>query len=158
MSEHLEQNCSVAENLNEVRRRIRAACDRSGRNPEDVILIAVSKLKPFSDILEAYASGAAHFGENYVQELMHKIEENNHLNEVRPIQWHMIGHLQKNKVKYLIGHTALIHSVDSISLAEQIEKEAAKRDQSVRILLEVNIAREESKWGFDPVNVLKAAQ
>ena len=158
MSEHLEQNCSVAENLNEVRRRIRAACDRSGRNPEDVILIAVSKLKPFSDILEACASGAAHFGENYVQELRQKIEENDHINEAHPIQWHMIGHLQKNKVKYLIGHTALIHSVDSISLAEQIEKEAAKRDQSVRILLEVNIAREESKWGFDPVNVLKAAQ
>ena len=158
MSENLEQNCSVAENLNEVRRRIRAACDRSGRNPEDVILIAVSKLKPFSDILEACASGAAHFGENYVQELVQKIEENNHLNEVRPIQWHMIGHLQKNKVKYLIGQTALIHSVDSKSLAEQIEKEAAKKNQIVRILLEVNVAEEESKWGFTSESILQAAR
>ena len=157
MSEHLEQNCSIAENLNEVRRRIRAACDRSERNPEDVILIAVSKLKPFSDILEACASGAAHFGENYVQELMQKIELNAGPDGAKAIRWHMIGHLQKNKVKYLVGHTALIHSVDSVPLAEQIEKEAAKRDQAVRILLEVNAAGEESKWGSAPEDTPQAA-
>ena len=118
----------------------------------------MSKTKPFSDILDAFASGAVHFGENYVQELMQKIAENGGPDENRPIRWHMICHLQKNKVKYLIGHTALIHSVDSVSLAEQIEKEAAKRDRTVRILLEVNIAKEESKWGFDPDSVTQAAR
>ena len=148
----------IAENLSHVRGRIRAACERSGRSPEEVTLIAVSKTKPFSDILEACAAGAVHFGENYVQELTQKTELNESLDEPRPIRWHMIGHLQKNKVKYLIGRTALIHSVDSVSLAEQIEKEAAKRDQTVRILLEVNIAREESKWGFDPDQVPQAAR
>lgn len=149
---------SVAENLCRVRSRIRAACERSGRNPEEVTMIAVSKTKPFSDIMDACAAGATHFGENYVQELTQKIEQNKNLDQPEPIQWHMIGHLQKNKVKYLIGQVALIHSVDSVSLAEQIEKEAAKREQTVRILLEVNIAREESKWGFDPDHVPQAAK
>ena len=137
---------------------VRAACERSGRSAEEVTVIAVSKTKPFSDITEACAAGATHFGENYVQELMQKMDQNAHLDEPRPIQWHMIGHLQKNKVKYLIGNVALIHSVDSVSLAEQIEKEAAKKEQTVRILLEVNIAREESKWGFEPDHVLQAAK
>lgn len=158
MSEDREVGFSIADNLDRVRSRIKAACERTGRNPEDVTLIAVSKMKPFSDIVDACASGATDFGENYVQELMQKIEQNNSLDDGKPIRWHMIGHLQKNKVKYLIGHTALIHSVDSVSLAEQIEKEAAKRNRMMRILLEVNIAREESKWGFDPDNVSQAAQ
>ena len=149
---------SIAENLYHVRSRVKAACERSGRNPDEVTIVAVSKTKPFSDIIDACAAGAIHFGENYVQELMQKIEQNKNLEEPKPIQWHMIGHLQKNKVKYLIGHTALIHSVDSVALAQQIEKEAAKREQIVRILLEVNIAREESKWGFDPDSVMQAAQ
>ena len=149
---------SIAENLCHVRTAIKAACERSKRNPEEITLIAVSKTKPFSDILDACALGVTHFGENYVQELMQKIEQNESLDEPEPIHWHMIGHLQKNKVKYLIGHTALIHSVDSVSLAEQIEKEAAKKDQIMRILLEINIAREESKWGFDADSALQAAQ
>lgn len=144
MSEDREVGFSIADNLDRVRSRIKAACERTGRNPEDVTLIAVSKMKPFSDIVDACASGATDFGENYVQELMQKIEQNNSLDDGKPIRWHMIGHLQKNKVKYLIGHTALIHSVDSVSLAEQIEKEAAKRNRVMRILLEVNIARETS--------------
>ena len=158
MNEEREDCFSISDNLQFVRGRIKTACERSGRRPEDVTLIAVSKLKPFSDILEAGAAGAEDFGENYVQELTQKIEENNSLAESRPIRWHMIGHLQKNKVKYLIGRAALIHSVDSVPLAEQIEKEAAKREQVMRILLEVNIAGEESKWGFDPDGVIRAAQ
>ena len=157
MNDEREVRFSIADNLQRVRDRIQAACERSGRRPEDVTLIAVSKMKPFSDIIDACESGVTDFGENYVQELMQKIEQNRRHDE-KPIQWHMIGHLQKNKVKYLIGHTALIHSVDSVSLAEQIEKEAAKRNQVTRILLEVNIAGEESKWGFDPDSVLQAAQ
>ena len=158
MNEDREAGFSIADNLDRVRGRIKAACERAGRRPEDVTLIAVSKMKPFSDIVDACASGATDFGENYVQELMQKIEQNNSPDEGKPIRWHMIGHLQKNKVKYLIGHTALIHSVDSVPLAEQIEKEAAKRDRVMRILLEVNIAGEESKWGFDPGSVSRAAE
>jgi len=158
MSDDREADFSIADNLNRVRSRIKSACERAGRCPEDVTLIAVSKTKPFSDIVDAYDSGVTNFGENYVQELMQKIEQNSSLNDSKSIQWHMIGHLQKNKVKYLIGHTTLIHSVDSVSLAEQIEKEAAKRNQVMRILLEVNIAGEESKWGFAPGSVSRAAQ
>ena len=149
---------SIAKNLASVRDRIRAACERSGRKPDEVTLIAVSKKKPFPNILDACASGVTEFGENYVQEMMDKMEQNGSLNPSMPIRWHMIGHLQTNKVKYLIGQTALIHSVDSVSLAEQIEKESAKQNQVTRILLEVNIAGEESKWGFDPENVRQAAR
>ena len=148
----------IAENLAHVRSRIRAACERSGRCPDEVTLIAVSKLKPFADILEARRSGVTHFGENYVQEMMQKVGEAGNLEDAGLFRWHMIGHLQKNKVKYLIGQTALIHSVDSKSLAEQIEKEAAKKNQSVRILLEVNVAEEESKWGFTSESILQAAR
>ena len=148
----------IAENIEKVRRRIAAACERSGRDPKEVTLVAVSKTKPFSDIEEACSAGAFDLGENYVQELRQKNEENGSLPEALPIRWHMIGHLQKNKVKYLIGSTALIHSVDSVELAEQIEKEAAKKDSAVRILLEVNIAREESKWGFAPEEAKEAAR
>ena len=158
MNDEREAGFSISDNLDRVRSRIRSACERAGRSPEDVTLIAVSKLKPFSDIAEACDAGVTHFGENYVQELTRKMEQNSGPGEGRPIRWHMIGHLQKNKVKYLIGHTALIHSVDSVPLAEQIEKEAAKRNQVMRILLEVNIAGEESKWGFDPGGVLRAAR
>ena len=149
---------SIAERISAVRARIRAACERSGRNPEDVTLIAVSKLKPFRDILEARAAGMTDFGENYVQELTGKIDEWERSGESGPIRWHMIGHLQRNKVKYLIGQAAMIHSVDTVALAGQIEREAAKKDQTVRILLEVNIAGEESKWGFDPDQVAAAAR
>ena len=157
MNEEREKDISIGKNLDSVRSRIKAACERAGRSPEEVTLIAVSKTKPFSDILDAWSSGAADFGENYVQELMQKIELNAGPDGAKAIRWHMIGHLQKNKVKYLVGHTALIHSVDSVPLAEQIEKEAAKRDQAVRILLEVNAAGEESKWGFAPEDTPQAA-
>ena len=148
----------VLENYRKVRSEIDDVCLKYGRKPEDVLLLPVSKTKPVEMIRELYDAGVRDFGENYVQELTQKIEENNSLVESRPIRWHMIGHLQKNKVKYLIGHTALIHSVDSVPLAAQIEKEAAKKELTVRILLEVNVAREESKWGFDPDQVLPAAR
>ncbi len=148
----------IAGNLESVRARIRAACERSGRDPEDVTLIAVSKTKPFTDVIEAWEAGVSDFGENYVQELTQKVELFDAGGYGRPVRWHMIGHLQRNKVKYLIGHTELIHSVDSLALAGQIEKEAAKKDVTVRILLEVNIAREESKWGFSPDEAAVAAK
>ena len=158
MNDDRKTGSGIADRLRFVRGRIEAACERSGRRPEEVTLIAVSKTRPFSDVMDALEAGVVHFGENYVQELTQKMEQAEDRGKAEAIRWHMIGHLQKNKVKYLIGRTALIHSVDSVSLAEQIEKEAAKRDQAVRILLEVNVAREESKWGFDLTSVVQAAR
>ena len=117
--------------------------------PKGVKLLAVSKTKPISDILEAYDAGIRDFGENKVQELTAKYEA-----LPKDIHWHMIGHLQTNKVKYIIDKVAMIHSVDSLRLAETIEKEAAKKDVIVPILIEVNVAQEESKFGLKPEEVL----
>lgn len=135
----------LSENLKEVEERIRRACVRSGRNRNDVTLIAVSKTKPAEVLQEAYDLGIRTFGENKVQELTEKYD-------LLPgdIQWHMIGHLQRNKVKYIIDKTELIHSVDSLRLAETIEKEAEKHDMICDVLIEVNVAGEESKYGVDP--------
>lgn len=135
----------MKENLYEVRKHMDEACQRCGRRPGDVTLVAVSKTKPVSMMKEAYEEGCVDFGENKVQEIVRKLPE---LPE--DVRWHMIGHLQRNKVKMIIGKAALIHSVDSIRLAEQIEEEAAKLNKTVDILLEVNVAREESKYGFLP--------
>ena len=133
----------ITTQLKEVEEHIKAACIRAGRNPEEVTLLAVSKTKPLPVLLEAYNCGIRNFGENKVQELTSK--EPHMPSDVR---WHMIGHLQRNKVGQVLGKTVLIHSVDSLRLAEQIETEAAKRDLDVDVLLEVNVAREESKFGF----------
>lgn len=141
----------VKEQLQEVEERILAACKRAGRDRSEVRLIAVSKTKPVSMIQEAYDAGIRDFGENKVQEILEKEP----LME-KDIRWHMIGHLQRNKVKQVIDKAVLIHSVDSIRLAEQIEEEAAKKDLLVKILLEVNVAREESKYGFMEEEVLDA--
>ncbi len=132
----------LTENVIEVEKRVQAACDRAGRSRDEVTLIAVSKTKPVSDIEEVLTTGIFDYGENKVQELSDKYE-------VLPknIRWHMIGHLQRNKVKYLIGKVVLIHSVDSLRLAEQIEHEAAKADVVMPVLIEVNVAEEESKFG-----------
>lgn len=133
----------IREQLQEVEARIEAACARAGRKREDVTLIAVSKTKPVEALREAYDLGIRVFGENKVQELTEKYDA-----LPGDIRWHMIGHLQTNKVKYIIDKAELIHSVDSIRLAEAIEKEAAKRERTVRILAEVNVAEEESKFGI----------
>ena len=133
----------LKENLREVEENIRIACEKSGRNREDVTLIAVSKTKPVSMLQEIYDCGVRHFGENKVQEMCMKQES-----LPKDIVWHMIGHLQINKVKYLMSDTALIHSVDSLKLAQEIEKQAAKCDKTVDILIEVNIAEEDSKFGI----------
>lgn len=133
----------IKENLEEVREKIRQACQRSGRREEDVTLISVSKTKPVEMLREAYEAGSRDFGENRVQEIMEKYGQ-----MPEDVRWHMIGHLQKNKVRQVIDKAVLIHSVDTVELAEQIEKDAAKRDFTVDILLEVNVAEEESKFGF----------
>ena len=133
----------ILENLEEVKKRILSACEKAGRYPKEVTLIAVSKTKPASMIEEAYGAGVRDFGENKVQELCEKYKE-----LPQDIKWHMIGHLQRNKVKQIIGKTVLIHSVDSLRLAEQIEEEAGKQDLIIDILLEINVAEEDSKFGF----------
>ncbi len=133
----------VMENLMEVRKNMEKACRRAGRDPKEVTLIAVSKTKPLSMLQEAYEAGARDFGENKVQEILEKYP-----GMPADAKFHMIGHLQRNKVRQVIDKVCLIHSVDSIRLAEQIEAEAEKKNLQVDILLEVNVAREESKYGF----------
>lgn len=138
----------LKENLKLVDEKIIKACKKSGRNREDVTLIAVSKTKPVEVLKEAYDLGVRVFGENKVQELVDKYDA-----LPKDIHWHMIGHLQRNKVKYIIDKVDLIHSVDSVRLAETIEKEAAKRDLIVNILIEVNVAGEDTKFGLAPEEV-----
>lgn len=132
----------ILNNIKEVEKNIRNACFKVNRDPKEITLIAVSKTKPYQAIEEALPSGVINFGENKVQELCDKYE-------ILPknIKWHMIGHLQRNKVKYLVGKVQLIHSVDSLRLAEQIEKEFAKHNEIANILVEVNMAEEDSKFG-----------
>lgn len=137
----------IAENIAEVQARIEAACEKSGRPVSEVTLMAVSKTKPGEMLLAAREAGLSVFGENYVQELCDKIEA-----LPSDIIWHMIGHLQRNKVKYIIGKVALIHSVDSLRLAEQIEKEAVKAGVTQDILIELNVAEEDTKWGYSIEN------
>lgn len=139
----------LKERLEEVEEKIQEACRRAGRDRSEVTLIAVSKTKPAEILKEAYDLGVRVFGENKVQELTEKFE-------VLPkdIRWHMIGHLQTNKVKYIADKVELIHSVDSLRLAETIEKEAAKRGRVIDILVEVNVAEEESKFGLKKKEVI----
>ncbi|MCR5510270.1 MAG: YggS family pyridoxal phosphate-dependent enzyme [Lachnospiraceae bacterium] len=138
----------IAANISAVKDNIKEACERSGRDASDVTLIAVSKTKPVSAILEAYDAGCRDFGENKVQEIMDKYDK-----LPDDIRWHMIGHLQTNKVKYIIDKVYMIHSVDSIKLADMISKEAVKHGVTAKILLEVNVAEEESKFGADTEGV-----
>lgn len=132
----------VRENLEAVGKIIKASCERTGRLESDVTLIAVSKTKPLELVQEAYEAGVRDFGENKVQDLLERIEA-----MPSDIRWHMIGHLQRNKVKYIVGKAAMIHSVDSLRLAEEISRESVKRGVETDILLEVNVAGEESKFG-----------
>ena len=132
----------IREHLTQTRQNIDKACRRAERSAEEVELIAVSKTKPVLMLQEAYEAGVRDFGEHKVQELVDKYEA-----LPKDIRWHMIGHLQRNKVKYLIGKVYLIHSVDSLRLAQEIQKEAEKKQTEVNILVEVNVAGEESKFG-----------
>lgn len=133
----------VRENLEAVQGIMGDACERAGRPGDSVALIAVSKTKPLELVREAYEAGARDFGENKVQDLLDRIEA-----LPSDIRWHMIGHLQRNKVKYIVGKVAMIHSVDSLRLAEEISRESLKRQVETDILIEVNVAGEESKFGI----------
>lgn len=134
----------LKENLQSVEENIKKACEKAGRKREDVTLIAVSKTKPVEMLQKIYDQNIRNFGENKVQEMCDKME-------VLPkdIKWHMIGHLQTNKIKYIIGKTELIHSVDSLHLAQEISKQAVKHDVQTDILIEINIANEQTKFGID---------
>ena len=132
----------IKENLEEVEARITRACERSGRERSEVTLISVSKTKPAEMLQEAYDAGSRDFGENKPQEIREKYPQ-----LPTDIRWHMIGHLQRNKIKYIIDKVCMIHSVDSIRLAEAIDEEAKKHGIVMPVLIEVNVAEEESKFG-----------
>ncbi|MCR4672839.1 MAG: YggS family pyridoxal phosphate-dependent enzyme [Lachnospiraceae bacterium] len=143
----------LKENAAQVEKRVAAACEKAGRSRGEVCLIAVSKTKPVSDIEEVLETGILDFGENKPQEMKEK-------HDVLPdnIRWHMIGHLQTNKVKYVVGRAVMIHSVDSLKLAQAIEKEAEKKGLDVDVLLEVNVGGEESKSGVRPEDAASLAE
>lgn len=133
----------IAENIKDVEEIITAECKKSGRARTEVTLIAVSKTKPVEMLQEAYDYGCRDFGENKVQELLDKYDA-----LPKDIRWHMIGHLQRNKVKYIVDKVYMIHSVDSLRLAEEISREAVKKNVEVKILIEVNVANEDTKFGI----------
>ena len=140
---------SIADNIASVRTRISDACSRSGRDISEVTLIAVSKTKPVEMLRDAYDAGCRDFGENKVQEINDKYPQ-----MPSDVHWHMIGHLQRNKVKYIVDKVDLIHSVESLRLAQTISEEAVKKDCDVDILIEVNVAEEESKFGITVDNTV----
>lgn len=138
----------LKDNLELVSERIKNACERAGRDTKDVCLVAVSKTKPNEMLMQVYDCGVRQFGENYVQEMVDKVDT-----LPKDITWHMIGHLQRNKVKYVVGRAALIHSVDSERLACAISDEAIKKGMVQDILIEVNVANEENKFGVTCENL-----
>ncbi|MCI5493010.1 MAG: YggS family pyridoxal phosphate-dependent enzyme [Lachnospiraceae bacterium] len=140
----------LKENLAQVEKNIEAACKKAGRDRSEVTLVAVSKTKPVSMLQEIYDEGIRDFGENKVQEIEAKYPE-----LPKDIRWHMIGHLQRNKVKHVIDKACLIHSVDSYRLAEEINIQAKKKNLVIPILVEVNIADEESKFGISKEDAME---
>ena len=136
---------TIVDKAKDVQEKIITACKRSGRDPQDVQLLPVSKNHPAADIAELYKAGWNSFGENYVQELDKK-----HGELPADINWYMIGHLQRNKVKYIAYYVTMIQSVDSLKLMKTIEKEGRKHNRIIPILIEVNVGEEESKFGVKP--------
>lgn len=145
---------SIAENIAQVRANIEAAAQEAGRDPKEITLVGASKMNDAAACREAIAAGIDVLGENRVQEMIQKLSE--HAYDGAPL--HFIGHLQRNKVKQVVGHVDLIQSAGSIELLDEIEKVAAARDLVQDILLEVNIGREEAKSGFAPDAVFQAAE
>jgi pyridoxal phosphate enzyme (YggS family) len=133
---------TISRNLEQINQRIRAAAEAAGRDPASVRLVAVSKTRPATDVITAFRAGQTLFGENYIQELVTKLAE---VHEA--VQWHVIGHLQSNKVKYIAGQVAMIHSVDRISLAQEIDRQWGKLGKVCDILIQVNLSGEATKSG-----------
>ena len=143
----------IAERLIDVEKRIADAANRAGRNPRDITLVAVSKGFGIGRIKEAIDAGIRIFGENKVQELLPKIEEVG-----EGVSWHFIGHLQSNKVKYIVGEVDLIHSIDSLKLSEEVNQRTQKRGIIQNILLEVNVSGEDRKFGISPDEVIETVK
>ncbi len=141
----------IAENIKNIKENVKKTCFRAGRNPDSVKLIAVSKTFQANLILEAKNANIIDFGENYVQELIEKRK----MLETEQISWHFIGHLQSNKVKYIAEWISMIHSVDSVGLAQEIQKRAAKFGRTIDVLMEVNTSEEATKFGVKPENALE---
>lgn len=135
-------NCYISENIKDIVEKIELATKKSNRNKDDVLLLAVSKTVEVNKIKVAVENGLTQLGENKVQELVDKFDE------LKNVKWHFIGHLQTNKVKYIIDKVELIHSVDSLKLVEEINKQAMKKDLICNILLQVNIANDDAKFGL----------
>ncbi len=143
-------NIIISDNIKNINKRVKIAAEKSGLNFSDITMLAASKTRSAEEILEAYNGGIKVFGENYVQEFLSKYER---LNRNKDINWHIIGRLQKNKVKYVIGKVGLIHSVDTIELAEVIEKYSLAKNTAANILIEVNLAGEKTKNGVSIGNL-----
>lgn len=133
---------TIKENIEAVNRKKDEIAVRAGRKPGEVLLVAVTKTRTADEINEAIDAGITDIGENKVQEIMEKYDA------VKPVRWHMIGHLQTNKIKYIIDKVSMIHSVDSFHLAQEIDRRAARHNTTMDILIQVNTAREESKFGI----------
>lgn len=138
---------TLKERLDGIRERINKAAEKSGRSGKDITLVAVTKTYEADVINEAIELGVTDIGENKVQEILRKYDS------VKPVKWHLIGHLQSNKVKYIIDKVSMIHSVDSIHLMDEIERQAEKKNKTMDILIQVNISGEESKFGIKPEDV-----
>ena len=142
---------SIKNNLAVVRQHLSHAATEAGRSPEEIQLIAVSKTKSAAMINEAVLASHSVFGENMVQEAINKMSA---LNNIYNIEWHMIGHLQKNKVKFCPGNFQWIHSIDSIELAKKLEGRCALKQQNINVLIQVNISQEKSKYGIQKFDEL----
>lgn len=138
----------IENNVENVRRRIEKAAEKSGRSEEDILLVAVSKMQSLEKIYQAYQAGIDCFGENKVQDLLHKVSESNF-----ELKWHMVGHLQSNKINKVIGNIEMIESIDSLQLLEKLNKAGQERGISSNVLLQVNTSGEETKFGFEPEEV-----
>ena len=144
---------TIRDNLLKVRERIERAAQRAGRDPKEIKLVAVSKMVEVDRIKEAIEAGVSILGENYVQEAQEKIEALG-----KPVSWHFIGHLQSNKAKYAVRLFDVIHSLDSIPLAEELSRRAEQPDRVIRVMIEVNLSREATKFGTDEERVLNLAR
>ena len=140
---------SIRENIDDILKKVESTCKKTGRNPKDITVIAVSKTVDAQRAKEAVEAGINNLGENRVQELVRKYEDL----KGTDVKWHMIGHLQKNKVKYIIDKTVLIHSVESLELSEEINKRAEKNNFTANVLIELNIGEEESKFGINEKSI-----
>lgn len=147
----------ICQNLETVQNRIRKACEEAGRSADEITLVAVSKTKPLENIEKAYNCGQFHFGENRAKELQGKMDSSDNEN----IQWHMVGNLQTNKIKYMVERVNWIHSIEKTKYLREIEKRASRIDRVINTLVQINISGEEQKSGCDPQDlkkILKYAQ